>query len=219
MASLSPTSYAILGLLSLRSWTTYELTEQMRRALGRFWPRAESGIYTEPKKLVAAGYATVDTEYVGQRQRQRYTITAAGRRAVREWIPTPGAPPQVEFEQLVKVFFAELGTRADLLRTLRTIKEENEDRSAAVQNIPHEYLENRGDYPQRLPWILITGQFIVEWEQLIDRWSTWAIDLVEQWPDDITQAEPSWETLEQMAERADGFAARIAARKAAARSG
>lgn len=219
MASLSPTSYAILGLLSLRSWTTYELTEQMRRALGQFWPRAESGIYTEPKKLVAAGYATVDTEYVGQRKRQRYTITAAGRRAAREWIPTAGAPPQVEFEQLVKVFFAELGTRADLLRTLRTIKEENEDRSAAVQNIPHEYLENRGGYPQRLPWILIAGQFITEWEQLIDRWSTWAIDLVEQWPDDITQAEPSWDTLQQMADRADQFAARVAARKAAARSG
>jgi DNA-binding PadR family transcriptional regulator len=213
MANLTTTSYAILGLLSLRSWTTYELTEQMRRALGQFWPRAESGIYTEPKKLVDAGYATAETEYVGQRQRQRYTITTAGRKALREWIPTPGPPPQVEFEQLIKVFFAERGTRADLLRTLRNIKEENEDRSAAVQNIPHEYLENRGGYPERLPWILITGQFITEWEQMIDRWSTWAIDLVEQWPDDITQAEPSWDTLQQMANRADVFAARVAARK------
>ena len=46
----------------------------------------------------------------------------------------------------------------------------------------------------------------------VDRWSTWAIDLVEQWPDDITQAEPSWETLQQMADVADMFAARIAAR-------
>jgi DNA-binding PadR family transcriptional regulator len=215
MANLSTTSYAILGLLSLRSWTTYELTEQMRRALGQFWPRAESGIYTEPKKLVDAGYAKAETEYVGQRPRQRYTITAAGRKALREWIPTPGAPPQVEFEQLIKVFFAERGTTADLLHTLRTIKEENEDRSAAAQNIPHEYLEDRGDYPERLPWILIVGQFIAEWEQLIDRWSTWAIDLVEQWPDDITQAEPSWDTLQQMADRADVFVERVAARKPA----
>lgn len=213
MSKLSTTSYAILGLLSLRSWTTYELAEQMRRALGQFWPRAESGIYTEPKKLVEAGYATVETEHVGQRSRQRYTITAAGRRALKQWIPTPGAFPQVEFEQLIKVFFAERGSKADLVRTLRGIKEENEDRAAAVQNIPHEYLEDRGGYPERLPWILITGQFLTEWEQMIDRWATWALDVVEQWPDDITQAEPSWETLQTMADRADEFVARVTARK------
>ena len=35
---LTTTSYAILGLLSLRPWTTYELAEQMQRALGQFWP-------------------------------------------------------------------------------------------------------------------------------------------------------------------------------------
>jgi DNA-binding PadR family transcriptional regulator len=212
MANLTTTSYAILGLLSLRSWTTYELAEQMRRALGQFWPRAQSGIYTEPKKLVAAGYATAETEYVGQRPRQRYTITATGREKLEQWIPTPGAFAEIEFEQLIKVFFAERGTRADLLHTLRAIKEENEDRSAAAQTIPHEYLENRGGYPERLPWILLTGQFLMEWEQMIDRWSTWAIELVETWPDDISEAEPSWETLQQMAEVTDSFVARVAAR-------
>ena len=213
MPNLSTTSYAILGLLSLRSWTTYELAEQMRRALGQFWPRAESGIYTEPKKLVDAGFATAETEYVGQRPRQRYTITAAGRKALKQWVPTPSAPPQIEFEAVIKVFFAERGTTADLLRTLRSIKEENEDRAAAGQGIAREYLEDRGGYPERLPWILIAGQFILEWEQMIDRWSTWAIDLVEQWPDDVRDAEPSWETLERMAEVGDAFAARVQARE------
>jgi PadR family transcriptional regulator, regulatory protein AphA len=208
MANLSTTSYAILGLLSLRSWTTYELAEQMQRALGQFWPRAASGIYTEPKKLVAAGFATNATEYVGQRPKQRYTITPAGRKALKQWIPTPSAAPQVECEALIKVFFAERGTKADLLRTLTTIKEENEDRATAAQNIPHEYLENRGGYPERLPWLLIAGQFLNEWEEMLDRWATWAIEVVEQWPDDIRAAAPAWEVLQTMADRADQFAAR-----------
>ena len=30
---LTTTSYAILGLLALRSWTTYELAKQMQRTL------------------------------------------------------------------------------------------------------------------------------------------------------------------------------------------
>ena len=68
MASeLTTTSYAILGLLSLRSWSTYELAEQMRRALGLFWPRAESGIYREPAKLEDHGLARSTVELVGKR--------------------------------------------------------------------------------------------------------------------------------------------------------
>lgn len=55
--ALNSTSYAILGLLALKPWTTYELAQQMDRALGQFWPRAESRIYEEPKKLVACGLA------------------------------------------------------------------------------------------------------------------------------------------------------------------
>jgi DNA-binding PadR family transcriptional regulator len=213
MANLSTTSYAILGLLSLRSWTTYELAEQMRRALGQFWPRAESGIYTEPKRLVEAGFATAETEYVGQRARQRYTITAAGRRALKKWVPTPGAGPVLEFEQLIKVFFAEQATRADLLRTLQGIRQENEDRAVSTSGPSAEYLERRGAYPERLAWLVVCGRFLEEFTDLVDRWSEWAITEVEAWPDDLTQAEPAWDVLQRMADRADEFAARVAARE------
>jgi DNA-binding PadR family transcriptional regulator len=208
MGNLSTTSYAILGLLSLRSFTTYELAEQMRRALGQFWPRAESGIYTEPKKLVEFGYATVETEYVGQRPRQRYTITPAGRKALKQWMPKESSPPQVEFEGLIKVFFAERGTKGDLLRTLETIRQHNAEAAAAHQNIPHEYLENRGSYPERLAWNVLVGTFLDEWQQLLDRWSTWAISQVEQWPEGIRGAEPDWEALQRQADHADEFVRR-----------
>ncbi len=215
MANLSTTSYAILGLLSLRSWTTYELAEQMRRALGQFWPRAESGIYTEPKKLVAAGLATSSEEFVGKRARQRYAITPAGRGALAHWVPMPSASavPSIEFESLIKVFFAERGTKTDLLRTLRAIREETEERAALAQGIPHQYLEHQADYPQRLAWNLLVGQFLNEFELMLDRWSTWAINEVERWPDDISKAEPAWAVLQQQADRADEVAARVASRR------
>ena len=68
-AALTPTSYSILGLLALKPWTTYELAQQMERALGQFWPRAESRLYEEPKKLVAHGLARASSEMVGKRPR------------------------------------------------------------------------------------------------------------------------------------------------------
>ena len=87
---LTTTSYAILGLLGVRPWTTYELAQQMKRAVGQFWPRAESNLYAEPKKLVALGLATASQEKVGNRPRTLYTITPEGRQALAEWIPDAG---------------------------------------------------------------------------------------------------------------------------------
>ncbi len=117
LSRLSTTSYAVLGLLSLRSWTTYELAQQMGRSLDRIWPRAESKVYEEPKKLVEHGLARAKVEQVGQRPRTRYTITAKGRRALAAWLAEPGAGPVLESEQLVKVLFAHQGTRSDTLAT------------------------------------------------------------------------------------------------------
>ena len=217
---LTTTSYAILGLLSVRSWSTYELAEQMQRALGLFWPRAESGIYREPKKLEAHGLARSTTEFVGQRPRTRYTITAKGRKALANWIPTAGTGPVVEFEQLVKVFFAEQATKDDLLTTLAGVQAWVEDRAAATSGIPQEYLEGRGGFPQRLPWLILVGRFLDDIEQAVDRWATWAIGVVEAWPDDLGQAEPDRDALEVMAANNDALVARARARaRARSRSG
>jgi DNA-binding PadR family transcriptional regulator len=216
---LTTTSYAILGLLSLQNWTTYELAEQMRRALGQFWPRAESGIYREPKKLEAHGLARGTTEFVGDRPRTRYAITAEGRRVLAEWVPTPGAGPAVEFEQLVKVFFAEQATKADLLATLAGVRAWVEDSAVATAGIPQEYLEGRGRYPERLPWLVLVGKFLDDVQQAVDRWAAWAIDAVEAWPDDLGEAQPDWETLETMAGNADALAARARARAELSQAG
>ena len=115
---MSTTSHAILGLLSLRSWTTYELAKQVQRSLGWFWPRAERKLYDEPKRLVAAGLATSEQEMTGARPRTVYAVTARGRKALRRWLDEPPAPPTLEFEGMVKVFFADGGTLEQLRATL-----------------------------------------------------------------------------------------------------
>src|SRR5262249_12559250 len=111
--SLTSTSYAILGLLAVKSWTTHELVQQVDHSLRRFWPRAASKLYEEPKKLVAHGYARASDDAVGRRRRTRYTITAPGRRALAAWLSQPGDGPVLECEQLVKLHFADSGTKAD----------------------------------------------------------------------------------------------------------
>ena len=213
---LTTTSYAVLGLLAVKPWTTYELAQQMARAIGEFWPRAESKIYEEPKRLVAAGLARASSEAVGRRPRTVYTITAKGRRVLAAWLARPGAGPVLEFEQLVRVFFAEYGSKQDLLATLATLDTWREQRAVRGAAICREYLEGRGPFPERLPWLILVGRFLSEFDRMVTEWAEWAAGVVEEWPDDIRSAEPDWAALEAMAEEAEEYlrAARARRRRA-----
>ena len=46
--ALTATSYAILGLLAIKPWTTYEPANQIDRTLHRLLPRARSKIDEDP---------------------------------------------------------------------------------------------------------------------------------------------------------------------------
>ena len=59
MAELTTTSYASLGLLNIKPWSAYELTQQAQRSLRYLWPKSESHLYAELKRLVRMGFARV----------------------------------------------------------------------------------------------------------------------------------------------------------------
>jgi DNA-binding PadR family transcriptional regulator len=185
---LTTTSYAILGLLAVKPWTTHELVQQVDRSLRRIWPRATSKPYEEPKKLVAHGYARASDDAVGRRPRTRYTITAKGRRALAAWLSEPGEGPILECEQLVKVHFADGGTRADVLVNLEATRawvlEQNEVNLAAARA----YQEGSGAFPERAALNQLPGRFITDFYVMVAQWVHWATAIVESWPDDVTRA-------------------------------
>ena len=201
-APLTTTSYAVLGLLTIRPWSSYELTQQMDRSLGRIWPRATSKLYEEPKKLTARGLARADTEQNGHRTRTVYAITEEGRQALASWLEQPGGGPVIEFEQLLKVFFAECGTRTDTLATLRAAQEWAAARCAESLAIGERYLEGQGPFPERLPELQLTSRFITDWYLLVLQWARWATAIVETWPEDPRQARPHPQVLAESVERA-----------------
>ena len=186
--SMTTTSYAILGLLAVKPWTTHELVQQVDRSLRRLWPRAQSKLYEEPKKLVAHGYAKATDDSVGRRRRTRYTITAKGRRALAAWLQHPGEGPALEFEQLVKIHFADSGTKADILANLAATRawvlEQNEENLAAARA----YLAGAGPFPQRAALNQLPGRFLTDFYVTVARWVQWASSVVDTWPDDVTNA-------------------------------
>src|SRR5258708_36325954 len=110
---MTTTSYAILGLLAVKPWTTHELVLQVDKSMRRMWPRAQSKLYEEPKKLVAHGYARATDDSVGRRRRTRYTITAKGRRAPAPRLQEPGGGPPLPVARPLQSRFTHSGTKAD----------------------------------------------------------------------------------------------------------
>jgi PadR family transcriptional regulator AphA len=180
---LTTTSYAILGLLAIKPWSTYELAAQMRRNLHYFWPRAESNLYAEPKRLVEAGFATARPEPVGRRRRTVYSITAMGRRALELWLAEPAGESRLESETLVKAMFAPYGTKEDLLGHLRRLVDELDAKQQQLRAIFSEYLAGQDPFPERLHVNVVCYRLIWDYTRTAASWATWAIDQVERWPD------------------------------------
>jgi PadR family transcriptional regulator, regulatory protein AphA len=186
--ALTTTSYAILGLLAVKPWTTHELVQQVDRSLRRMWPRARSKLYEEPKKLVAHGLARGTDDSVGRRRRTRYTITAAGRQALAAWLQEPGDGPILEFEQLLKISFADSGSKADVVANLAATRawviDENKENLATA----HAYLEGRSAFPERAALNQLAGRFLTDFYLMMAHWVVWATRLVDAWPDDVRDA-------------------------------
>ena len=59
--ALTTTSYGVLSVLAIGEHSTYELTRQMRRSLHYLWPRAESNVYAEPRRLALVPQSWIHT--------------------------------------------------------------------------------------------------------------------------------------------------------------
>ncbi|MGA7272812.1 MAG: PadR family transcriptional regulator, partial [Acidimicrobiia bacterium] len=119
---MTTTSYAVLAQVAVRPWSTYELAQQRVRYFRYVWPRAESAIYREVNRLAAMGLIDGVKEYTGKRARTVYSITEDGKEALREWLGTPVLPFSMDFEAMLRVFVAPLGTKEELVGTLEQVR-------------------------------------------------------------------------------------------------
>ena len=180
---LTTTSYAILGLLAIRPWSTYELAVQMRRNLHYLWPRAESNLYAEAKRLADGGYARARKEPFGEeRERTIYSISARGQRALEQWLEQPGTESRFESETLVKALFSPFGSKTALLARLHELRAEAEVRRRTLRAIFEEYLRDEDAFPERVHINALCYRLLWEQATAQARSAEWAIEVVEKWP-------------------------------------
>jgi PadR family transcriptional regulator AphA len=104
---LTPTSYIVLGLLAQADQATpYDLKATVAGGIGNLWSLQHTQLYAEPERLARAGYLSEIRED-GGRRRKLYSITPAGREALRGWLSAEpaGELPELRDVSLLKVFF------------------------------------------------------------------------------------------------------------------
>lgn len=108
MSKRNKSKYAMLGMLSLKPMSGYDIKKNIERGIGSFWNESFSQIYPILRQLTNEGLATVSVEeQIGKPNRNVYTITPQGREELKEWLDEPiiGQYP-MRIELLLKLFFA-----------------------------------------------------------------------------------------------------------------
>jgi len=188
---LTTTSYAILGLLDLREWTAYELTQQARRSLAFVWPMAESQLYAEPKRLEREGLVAISTDPAGPRRtRNTLRITPAGRAALRTWLATEPSAPRMQIEVLVRTLFATAGTKEDMLASLAATRRSAQEAYDYGESLVAEYVSGTNPFPERRHANVLWMVFVHDLLRLVLDWVDFAEREVESWHEASSGGDP-----------------------------
>jgi PadR family transcriptional regulator AphA len=177
----SVTSAALLGQLAMRDQSPYELAKAMSVNLRFFWPRAESHVYREVKRLVSEGWAIAESSRQGRRTRTTYSITSAGRRAMAAWLASPPGGTSMESEPLVRVFLGADGTVEDLLAAIRRARSDAEAMLAIGSGVAEDYLAERHPFQEHVHLRAFTFDYLFRWAELTVDWADRAEAEVKRW--------------------------------------
>ncbi len=119
--SRTKTRFALLGLLSWKPMSGYDIKKIVDMGLSHFWNENYGQIYPTLDLLVKDGLAKKSVDrHSGKRKRHVYRITPSGVTAFREWLALPTDPPTVRNELQLKFF---LSSRLPTKTSLRIIRE------------------------------------------------------------------------------------------------
>jgi PadR family transcriptional regulator, regulatory protein AphA len=196
---LTTTSYAVLAQVAVRPWSTYELVQQRVRYFRYVWPRAESAIYREVKRLSSMGLLAEEKEHVGKRARTVYSITEKGREALREWLGTPVSPFAMDFEAMIRLFVAPLGTKDEIIATLELVLADAREMLRFGGQVKQEFLEGMAVTQDQVYIRALAVDFFISLLNTVEAWAQRTLDEIESW-DDLTPDGKNERALEKLRE-------------------
>lgn len=105
MKSSSKTKYALLGILTIKPMSGYDIKKMIDSSISHFWSESFGQLYPALKQMVSENLLTTFEEINGKKPKIIYTITEKGKLVLKEWLAISPDKEQIRIEPLLKIFF------------------------------------------------------------------------------------------------------------------
>ncbi|MFI5983363.1 PadR family transcriptional regulator [Streptomyces sp. NPDC051555] len=169
--------HALLGLLTDRPSSGYDLMKLFDTTLANVWKATQSQVYGELTRMTDADLIDVSAE--GPRGRKEYTLRPEGRAELERWLTTPAPPQPLRSDAMLRVFFLGLLPPQQAREHLA--------RMEAAEAEQREQLERLRDGRE---WtghpLALSGRLVLEYglrdAEAKREWARWALDQIPQAP-------------------------------------
>jgi DNA-binding PadR family transcriptional regulator len=186
--------HALLGILTCRPMTGYEIKQFFDSSVQHFWNAELSQIYPTLKALEEQALVDKRVEVQENRPtRKIYAITDAGREEFARWVRAPQPPADLRDPFMIKVFFGTELPIEDVLVLLRRQKEEEQKVLAFSETVLREKIRDgvrqMGSPRHGLFWTLTLEMATAYRKAYID-WCERSMQLLEESFLGVGSAEP-----------------------------
>jgi DNA-binding PadR family transcriptional regulator len=122
-------------------------------------------------------------EYVGKRARTVYSITAEGLEELRAWLGTPVSPFAMDFEAMIRLFVAPLGTNEQLISVLRQVRTDTQEMLRFGGAVKQEFLEGIAATQDQVYIRALAVDFFISLLNTVDAWAERTLREIESWED------------------------------------
>jgi len=120
MARESKTQYILLGILTIKNCSGYDIKNMIDGNVGYFWQESNGQIYPSLKKLEEWRLIErIEEGSEGAREKKVYAITQEGRRVFQNWLEDDDYILSIRNEFLLKLTF---GTNLDISKNIERLK-------------------------------------------------------------------------------------------------
>ena len=172
--------YVILGMLSDKPMSGYDINKRVKSRMGSFWGITYSQIYPALKRLEKDGFLTkkLERNEYGP-SRKVYSITSIGTKKLQEWLIKPAEPERARIETLLKVAYGEQISKKEVIKHIIEFKARNKLRLEKALFLEEE-VKNKMNESERNFFLSLTIMLGKKLHKAGIEWADSAIELIEK---------------------------------------
>ncbi len=149
---------SLLGLLSLKPMSGYDMKKFVDETIGYFWNESYGQIYPMLSRLSRQGLVKSRVQRgKGTPDRKVFSLAAKGRKYLRNWLAAAPryAPPRNEL--LLKLFFGRIAARADIARHVQEFRQNHARLLLEYARVEKWISKTHPKHPDKSYWLITLG--------------------------------------------------------------